>query len=268
MNVLKGDKKVGFKGDKRIKEEHINYQGCSMKIAKYISNDDIFVEFQDKYKAVVHTQYVNFQKGSVKNPYYPSVYGVGITGNKYPTSINKKRTKEYDAWQSMLKRCYDNKIKEKYPTYRDVTCCEEWLLYENFYEWLQTQENFDKWLNGEHWNLDKDIIVKNNKVYSPDTCCLVPQNVNKLIVRKNSKNDLPIGVRKEGNKFSAKCQNPFIGKAEYIGTQDTAENAFYFEYKPYKEAIIKQVAIEEYNKGNITKKCYEAMMDYEVEITD
>lgn len=268
MNLLKGDKKVGFKGNKRVGEEHINYQGCPMTIVEYISNDDIFVEFQDKYKAKVHTQYVNFQKGSVKNPYYPSVYGVGITGNKYPASINKKRTKEYDAWQSMLIRCYDNKTKEKYPTYQDVTCCEEWLMFENFYEWLHEQSNFDKWLNNKDWALDKDIIVKNNKVYSPETCCLVPQNVNKLLVRKNSKSGLPIGVRKKGNRFSAKCQNPFTGKSEYIGMQNTPEQAFYFGYKPYKETIIKQVAQEEYDKGNITEKCYEAMMSYEVEIDD
>lgn len=50
--------------------------------------------------------------------------------------------------------------------------------------------------------------------------------------------------------------------------QDTPEQAFYFGYKPYKETIIKQVAQEEYDKGNITEKCYEAMMNYEVEIDD
>lgn len=39
-------------------------------------------------------------------------------------------------------------------------------------------------------------------------------------------------------------------------------------YKIYKELIIKQVAKEEFDIGNITKKCYDAMIHYEVEITD
>ena len=39
-------------------------------------------------------------------------------------------------------------------------------------------------------------------------------------------------------------------------------------YKIRKENTIKQVAKEEYDKGNITKRCYDAMMKYKVEITD
>lgn len=252
----------------RIGEERLNNQGCLMKIVKYNDAHDIVVEFQDEYNTKVHTSYRWFLDGGVKNPYYPSVLGVGIIGTKYPRSINCKNVKEYEAWRSMLERCFNKKTKEKYPTYKDVTCCKEWLNFENFYEWLHSQKNFDKWLNNKNWCLDKDIIIKNNKIYSPDTCCLVPQNINKLFVRKNLKREFPIGIKKENNKFSAKCQNPFIGKAEYICMKDTKEEAFYFGYKPYKEAIIKKIAKEEYDKGNITKQCYNAMMNYEVEITD
>ena len=64
------------------------------------------------------------------------------------------------------------------------------------------------------------------------------------------------------------CRNPFIDKTEELGSYSTPERAFYLGYKPYKEDIIKQVAEIEFNKDNITKKCYEAMMKYEVEITD
>ncbi len=256
----------------RLNEEKLNKQGCLMKIIKYINATDIIVEFQDKYKAKVHTQWGNFVRGNVKNPYFPSVCGVGIIGNKYPTwSIeNSKHTKEYESWQNMLIRCYDNKVKEKYPTYQNVTCCEEWLLYENFYEWLHSQENFDKWLSGEHWDLDKDILVKGNKIYSPETCCLVPYNVNKLFVKHTSaRGELPIGIHRDtkGCGFIARCMNPLSGKRDYLGYRINVLEAFEL-YKPYKENIIKQVAEIEYNKGNITKKCYDAMIQYEVEITD
>lgn len=253
----------------RIGEESVNSQGCPMRIIEYIRANNILVEFQDKHKARVRTSYAMFCKGKVKNPYFPSVIGVGIVGEKYPVSVNRKAIKEYDAWRSVLVRCFDKRFKEKYPTYQNVTCCQEWLYYPNFYDWLHSQENFDKWHKGEQWNVDKDILVKGNKIYSPETCCLVPNNINKLF----SKNDLirgnlPIGVRKSGNKFQARCNNPFLNQSEYLGTYLTTEDAFYLSYKPYKEKIIKQMAQFEYEKGNITKKCYDAMMKYEVEITD
>lgn len=258
----------------KLGEERVNFQGCPMKIVKYNNQFDITVEFQDEYKANVHTEYGHFKRGQVKNPYYPSVFEVGFIGTKYPCykNINGKSTqlKEYNTWTGVLERCYDTKYKAKHPTYKDVTCCPEWLNYENFYEWLHSQENFDKWLNGKLWAIDKDILVKGNKIYSPDTCCLVPQVVNTLFVAnsKNKKSNLPIGVHKHINKFRVTCSTPYGNKGKHIGMYGTSDDAFYFGYKPFKESVIKQVAKEEYGKGNITKRCYEAMMSYEVEITD
>ena len=262
------------KAPERLGEEKLNNQGCLIKIIKYNEANDIIVQFQDDYKAEVHTSYRHFSLGNVENPYYPSVHGIGILGIKYPAKINKKMTKEYDTWFQMIRRCFDEKHKNERPTYQNVTCCKEWLLFENFYEWLHNQENFDKWYNGrdnnERWCLDKDILVKGNKTYSPKTCCLVPNNINVLFTnRKNYRGNLPIGVTKHGNQFVTQCMNPFTNnkKQEYLGAYLTPEKAFQV-YKQYKENIIKQVAEEEYVKGNITKKCYEAMMKYEVEITD
>lgn len=254
----------------RIGEEKLNNQGCLTKIVAYNKAVDIVVEFQDEYGAKVHTQYSNFIRGNVRNPYYPSVYGVGITGNKYLTWINGKHTKEYDAWQNILIRCFDEKIKEKYPTYKDVTCCEEWLLFDNFYEWMHKQHNFDKWFNNDKWHVDKDILIKSNKIYSPETCCLVPQNVNKLFLKHDTaRGSLPIGVTlcSDGHGFVARCMNPITDKRDYLGYYDSQEKAF-LAYKIYKENLIKEVAKIEYEKGNITKQCCDAMMRYEVEITD
>ena len=252
--------------NERFGEEQFNNQGCLMKIIKYNNSKDVVIEFQDEYKSIVHATYQAFISGTVKNPYYPSVCNIGIIGNKYPASINKKLLKENIAWRSMIERCFDKKIKDDYPTYNNVTCCEEWLLYENFYEWIHLQSNYEKWLNGDCWAIDKDIIAKGNKIYSPEMCSLVPKNVNGLFVKKDQcRGGLPIGVRKHGKHFRAtySCN----GKNVNIGTFFTPEEAF-FAYKTYKENYIKQVAQEEFDKGNITQKCYEAMMRYEVEITD
>lgn len=252
----------------RIGEEKINNQGCSMKIVEYNKFSNIVVEFQDEHKYKVNNTYGNFKAGCIKNPYYPSVYGVGITGIKYPTHINCKNTKEYHAWTEMLRRCFDEEHNNRQPTYKEVICCEEWLFYENFYEWLHSQPNFDKWYNGKRWAIDKDILFKRNKFYSPNTCCLVPQNVNCLFTKREAdRGKYPIGVKESEWGFEANCHNPFINRSETLGSYATPELAFN-AYKKYKENLIKKVAQIEFEAGNITEDCYQAMMNYQVEIDD
>lgn len=252
----------------RLGEERVNKQGCTMRIVEYYNANNIIVELEGCKHSRVHTTYQNFNNLEVKSPYFPSVYGVGIIGEKYPVKINGKITKEYGAWKRMLERCYSEKLKTKRPTYENAICCDEWLYFENFYEWLHKQDNFDKWYSGEKWGLDKDIIIKGNKIYSPDYCCLVPLNVNNLFTKHdNNRGAFPIGVSKDKDMFRVGCRNPFDDENLYLGDYSTERHAFQV-YKKYKENIIKQVAQEEYAKGNITKKCFDAMMNYEVEITD
>jgi len=256
-----------------------NNKGEMMRVIEYNNNMDVTVEFQDKYKSHVHTNWGAFIKGKVRNPMRKSVFNVGIVGDMYPAYMNYKKEKEYTIWTGMLERCFSNKFKEKQPTYQDVMCCEEWLYYPNFYEWLHAQENFEKLLNGldsdkGSWALDKDILVKGNKIYSSETCCIVPHKINALFVKNNAnRGNFPIGVyyKKEMDKYEAKVSKFDKNQRNYymsIGTYPTPEDAFYLGYKPYKEKYIQQIAQEEFNKGNITKKCYDAMMKYEVEITD
>lgn len=250
-----------------------NAQNCLMKCVEYTNSHNIIIEFQDEYKYKVKTTWDNFEKEKIKNLYHPNVCGVGIIGSKYPRSIDGKTTKEYQTWSNMIHRCFNKKGKRNYPTYAGVTCCEEWLLYENFYEWLHNQENFDKWSQQERSALDKDILIKGNKIYAPNTCCLVSDNINGLFEKADkSRGNLPIGVKyeKRNNSYYACCRNGDAKTnphATFLGYASNEIESFNM-YKQYKENVIKSIAQEEYNKGNITKKCYDAMMKYEVEITD
>lgn len=257
----------------RIGEIKENNQGSSMKIIRYGSANDIDIEFLDDFHyKVCGTRYRYFCIGNINNPYYPNVCGMGITGTKYPVRIKGNPTKEYNTWHHMIQRCFDKNMQERSPTYQDATCCDEWLLFENFYEWIHSQENFEQWNKGDsyNWALDKDILVKGNKIYSPETCCLVPKNINSLFVKNDaSRGDLPIGVCKDKNtnKYISTCMNPITGKPEWLGRHDTSLKAFY-KYKTCKENIIKQIAQIEYRKCNIIKQCYQAMINYEVDIND
>lgn len=192
------------KRERRVGEERYNNQKYLMRIIEYNNANDIIIEFQDEYKTKINTRYSHFLNGDIKNPYHPDLYNVGINGNKYPSRKNGCKVKEYNAWTNILTRCYDKKYKEKNPTYIDSVFCKKWLLFENFYEWMHQQKNFDKWLNGEKWAVDKDILVKGNKIYSPETSCLVPPNVNLLFTKcDKARSDLPIGVIRHRNKYRA-----------------------------------------------------------------
>ena len=261
------------KNTNRIGEIGTDKYGTQAKIIKYKNCHHITIEYQDKYKHRQDITYQSFLKHSFANPYHPIVYERGIIGCKYPMTINGNNTKEYNTWSNMLERCYSKEFKKDKPTYEDACCCDEWLYYPNFYEWLHSQENFDKWISLRFSSLDKDILVKGNKLYSPNTCCLVPHYVNTLFVKKDAnRGEFPIGVYydKKNKLFRShvsKLNDENISKQEDLGSYHTPTEAF-LAYKKEKEAYIKKIAQEEYDEGNITKQCYNAMMKYEVEITD
>ena len=190
------------------------------------------------------------------------VYGVGVNDWVGNTHIDGKDIKEYALWNGMLQRCIDEKYKQKYPTYNDVTCSKEWLSMTKFIEDVSQMKGFG--LSG--WGLDKDILVKGNKLYSKDNCCFVPAEINMLLVKRdNARGEWPIGVcfRKNTGKFMA--QLTINGKTKYLGRFTTAEEAFQV-YKLAKEAYIKVVA----NKWKhlLDERVFRALMSYEVAIDD
>ena len=254
---------------KRLGETNISNEGCEMKIVEYKNANDIIVEFQDKHKAKVHTIYSNFKKGRVKNYFHPSIYGIGYLGEgEYKTKENGRDTEVYKKWIHMIQRCYDPYYLNEHPTYRDCMVCEEWYCFQNFCKWWE--ENYYE-IPNETMCLDKDILVKGNKIYSPETCIILSHRINTLFVKHDAgRGKYPIGINwhKKNNKFIARCN--ILDKENnkeriYLGTYDTAEEAF-LAYKVFKENYIKQVA-DEY-KDLIPNKLYEAMYSYEVEIDD
>lgn len=198
----------------------------------------------------------------------PNIFNIGYLGKgKYKVSENGRKTKAYLTWCNMLKRCYDPYYINEYPSYINCYVCEEWLCFQNFAKWHE--ENYYK-IENDFICLDKDILIKGNKVYSPDSCIFVPNRINCLFTKcDRARGKYPIGVdyKKSANKFRARCRILVNGKInrKSLGYYDTDEEAF-LVYKQFKEGYIKEVA-DEY-KDLIPKKLYEAMYSYKVEIND
>ena len=263
----------------RTGEANVSKEGCVMKIIEYNNANNIIVEFQGEYKYRLRTSYRHFKNGECKNPFYPSVYGHGYLGinkegnaPKISELKNGKwvQTREAHKWGNMLQRCFDDKFKEKYPTYKDVTCCERWLCFVNFLEDFEILKQECNWDVGEKLNLDKDILHKSNKIYSLENCVLVPDYINFLFTKCEAKRGVyPIGVRyrKDVEKFQAQCN--INGKRTGLGYYNTPQEAFN-AYKIAKENEIKRIANDCVSKGFITKnsRLYKAMINYQVKIDD
>ena len=235
-------------------------------VVEYVNAHDITVQFKTTGE-LVKTKYGHFIKGKVKSHFTPSVFGVGITGLEPTVDENGERLDSYMCWKSMLNRCYSSKYQKKYPTYKGCYVCDEWLYYPNFKKWYE--ENYYE-INNKTSHLDKDVLVKGNKIYSATTCVFVPNFINTLFVkRQNYRGELPIGVyyHKSNKKYQVNLSVFKDGKSttKYLGSFNTADEAFEV-YKQAKEEYIKEVA-DEY-KDKIPTELYEAMYTYEVDIDD
>lgn len=235
----------------KVGEIYYTNRGCEIEIIEWFNNKNCTIIVAKKH--VMYNQvYRNIINGSIKNPFLPTIHKIGFLGfGKYKSSINGKQTFLYLAWKRVLDRTYSN----NYPSYKDVTICEEWHNFQNFAEWYEK-----KHIQG--FSLDKDILIKGNKVYSPETCCFVPSEVNMLFVKcDKSRGNCYIGV------YYSKQIKRYVVKVNqvYIGCYKTNLIAFQ-AYKVAKEKQIKEIA--EKHKEKITKPTYRALINYKVEITD
>lgn len=129
----------------------------------------------------------NLTKGRVKDPYHPTVFGIGYLGAS--TAQDAGGTKEsYVTWANMLKRCYDPVTQDKQPTYKYVQVETVWHDYSVFEKWHD--ENRAQYPAERPLALDSDLIPVSKgtgKHYSPDTCLLIPPRLNIQISRLERK---------------------------------------------------------------------------------
>ena len=251
----------------RLGENKIMKCGELATIIRYNNSKDIDIKFEKTNEIIHNVWYSTFKKGNIKSHFSQTVQGFGICGLEKVKDENGIVLKSYKSWNRMIQRCYNKKIHKRFSTYSKCEVCEDWRYYSNFKKWFN--ENYYE-IDGDKMCLDKDILHKGNKIYSPDTCIFVPNRINILFTKSNStRGKYPIGVsyKKSINKFVAKINylQDTKNKIAHLGCFNTEIEAFN-AYKKAKELYIKQIANE--YKDKIPKKLYNAMYNYEVEITD
>lgn len=230
-----------------ITVKHIHHNSC----------DFIFLNTGSYQNSAMH----NIKNGSVKDQTVPTLLGVGVTGEgcRNYGSLGKK---SFSVWKEMLRRCYDAKFLENNETYIGCSVSEFFRYYDNFHQWCTKQVGFGR----EGFALDKDILIKGNKIYSEDVCVFVPQQINNCCIRStNRRGEYPVGVSwsKQAQKFETYITR--FGKRKNLGLFHTVQEAFLVR-KEAKEKYMKELA--EFWKGEVDTRVYEALTNWVVSEDD
>ena len=231
-------------------------------IISYLNTTNVIVQFLNT-GARTKTCTGDILNGYVKDVFAPNIHNKGYLGCHDANVTRKNPPESYTVWLDMIRRCCCETYKQKKPHYMSSVVDARFESYFNYRSWCEKQVGFGcKDEKGRPFALDKDILIKGNKLYSEDTCCFVPQEINALFVKTDkSRGEYPIGVsfHKSRGMLRATCNN------KHLGHFNTAEQAFQ-AYKTAKEAYVKEVANRW--KDQIDPRVYNALIEYKVEIDD
>lgn len=234
-------------------------KGDKCKVVNYIASNKIEVEFYGYKRSKAFYSSGDLKRGNIKDPYMPRVYGVGYLGvGDIKSWENGKATEAYMVWVGMLRRCYaqESMIKAGLKSYIGCYVCDDWLCFAVFAKWYTEHESY-----GLGYQLDKDLMVRGNKVYSPETCCMLPSQLNSIIIVKSGRNSSGyVGVSKTYNGKYLACVS-IDGEVKKLGVRDFAEEASK-DYVKAKESHVKEKALEWRDK--IGKREFDALMRWRV----
>jgi hypothetical protein len=246
----------------KVGDRFTNNDGAEAEVIEYKNAKAVVVRFIESGHIVSVQAHHLLHKKTFKDHYFPKKDGGCHIGKGSPSLHEDGTThKIYILWAAIIRRCY-KWSKEKDACYEGCTIADEWKCYSDFYNDCIKDERHTY----NDWQLDKDLLVKGNKVYSKDTCCFLPREINSFLQGGKSKNKgLPVGVYLREN---GKCYRVILGvkgKLLHLGQYTSVKEAAQV-YKEAKEKHLKSLA-EQY-KHQLDPRAYQALINYTVEITD
>lgn len=145
-------------------------------VLEYISSNKVRIRFLATGFETV-CQASRLRSGNVRDKLHPNVHGVGFYGLEGGPNHSA-----HASWHSMLGRCY---YRGGRGNYKDATVCEKWHNLGTYSAWYDLEVAAAK-ATDKTLQLDKDLHSLVNgqaKVYSPETCVLLPRAVNLALAR-------------------------------------------------------------------------------------
>lgn len=230
----------------------------TLTVLEYVKAIEILVQHNDEYGHKMWTRADFIRKGSVRNPFDKHENGYSFTGYGYCHTINPKlRAIIYSLWRGVVQRTLSNTYskKRKRNVYEQATLCEEWYNFQVFCKFVCENNYYNV-----GYQLDKDLLVRGNKHYSPKTCCFLPLELNGSICSDfENSNGLPLGVNRKYDYYEAAIG--YKGKRKRLGKYKTTEEAS-AAYVIAKESYVKELALEW--KDKIEPRAFEALMNWTV----
>lgn len=235
-----------------------------IEVLSYTGSKSVYVRFINTgFETITSADQV--RRGLVKDKLNKGTYGIGFNGvGEFNQCLNGKPTKASKAWTSMLQRCYCKKLHRRCPTYSDCSVCEEWHNFQNFAKWFY--ENYPD--DGRRYDLDKDVKVIGNKIYSPQSCMFVSQVVNNFTLVRNVRSGkymVGVSFHKRSGKLRASCKNSLTGKSEHVGSFDCEMEA-HLAWRKRKSEIAHELAMiqdnDEVKQALLRWKC--ALDNFEI----
>jgi hypothetical protein len=220
---------------KRIGEIFYHPKYGEYSIIAYTNCEEVKIRFKNTGYEYI-TSYNHIQNLEVRDRFFKGKYdnyvGVGDVDRD-----------AYRTWYNMIHRCNNQK------GYKDVSICDEWSDFSNFLKWYNNQYKEDG------WHLDKDILSNNGRVYSPQTCCFLPPDLNTFFEKfKKAKG---FSYSKRYKKYESYCRDR--GKYVHLGLFQTAAEAR-IAYLDYKRNLLEELVKPYLNK--ISVELYNAMKRY------
>lgn len=228
--------------------------GDEVRVVDYRNSKDVIIAF--KCGGTKSVYWKDLVEDKVSNPYQLREDGLTYRGYGLNTDYKIMGVNLYDLWDNVCKRTLCTKYKGNRATYEKCTLSEKWYNFQNFLSWAKCN------LIGEKFQLDKDLLLKGNKLYSEDTCCFLPKEINTALITKRSKSsNLPVGVGVDKKRFTARLSKN--GEVVRLGNFDDPLKAF-SAYKIAKEDYFKEIALK--YKDKIVKPAFIALMNRTVDI--
>jgi hypothetical protein len=223
-------------------------------ISKDTPNQKLTVKWLDEYGYEYEVYQCAVFRQELKNPYEKTVAGVGYIGLGDHRSNPLKYKAEYVVWAGILDRGYGDKVRLNRPGYDETIVEDVWHNFGGFIDWTRSAIGWGK----EGWHVDKDLLVRGNKSYGPDVCCMLPGKINSNLWIQTKEGDTLPGVIKIGNSYRANTKLGEVTQARHFKTE---QDAFSF-YRQTKEAYIKYLA-EQY-RDELDPRAYQALMSWEI----
>lgn len=187
------------------------------------------------------------------------IYGVAYNSRgRHKTQISGTSTSVYKTWHGMLRRCYCPKYHARQPTYLGCSVDERFHDFQDFGNWFEGHE-----YSHHGYQLDKDLLLPNNKVYAPDRCAFIPRQLNTLLIDNGAaRGQYPQGVRFHKPLGIYQARVSVDGKYKHLGYFDTPQEA-YQVYKIAKEVHVKEKALEWQDR--IADNVFQALMNWTLE---